>query len=81
MKPCFLAGFFYGVKRKWLKRVSIKSLSVPNCRHRLPVPDDFKLLMRMAGKKVITCYDDIMNKPTATTEELGLCLIEYKQNY
>lgn len=33
------------------------------------------------SKKVITCYDDIMNKPTATTEELGLCLIEYKQNY
>ncbi|MEI3546184.1 MAG: hypothetical protein V8R23_08065 [Alphaproteobacteria bacterium] len=33
------------------------------------------------SKKVITCYDDIMNKPTATTEELGLCLIEYRQNY
>nr|DAK74320.1 MAG TPA: hypothetical protein [Caudoviricetes sp.] len=33
------------------------------------------------NKKVITCYDELINKPKATTEELGLCLIEYRQNY
>ena len=33
------------------------------------------------NKKVITCYDEIINKPKVTTEELGFCLIEYRQNY
>lgn len=43
--------------------------------------EKMSLFMKKLFTFEVTCYDDIMNKPTATTEELGLCLIEYRQNY